>query len=336
VKEELRAIHAAGVREVAFLDTNFNMDRKRAVELWRFLKDLGGRVRYAFELRGELIDAEQAEALSALDYFAEIGLQSINEASLKAVKRWYEPDRFFRGVRLLLDAGIYRECTASGHGGVAVDLMMALPRETVEDAMAGLDFVFALGSPTVVLAMTKILPGTELHDDARRFRYESDPDAQYEVRSSSTLTKEEVRDLGRFRDAVDFAYNRIHAVRTVAWVAAETGTAPSAVFMEMGRRIAAGGRPASSLGLADLQALLEGICRDRGKPAAAEGVAGRLSAENLLNVLQRNREARRSWWRDAAFRAGHWLLRRLSPLPPAPAPVPPVRSGVEPVPAPAI
>ncbi len=322
VKEELACIVGEGVREVAFLDTNFNMDRRRAVEIWDYLRDLGGRVRYAFELRGELLDEAQARSLSGLDYFAEIGLQSIHKRSLDAVKRWYEPDRFAGGLRALLGAGIYRPCAASAHGGVAVDLMMGLPHETTADIFASFDFVFALAPSTVILTMTKILPGTELYDDAvkGKFRYEFDTGAQYEMTLNDTLSRKEIVDLKRFQDAVEFAYNRLHAVRTMAWVAGGLKVTPSEVFLDLGRRMVEAGRPAASLGVDDLSALLAALCRARGDERLAAAVGGRLSAENLLVVLQKNREARPSWWRNLLFRAGFQFLSRFAGLPPLPGP----------------
>ena len=334
VKEELAHIVRSGVREVAFLDTNFNMDRKRAVEVWDYLRTLGGRVRYAFELRGELLDGQQARSLSALDYFAEIGLQSIHRRSLDAVKRWYEPERFFSGVSGLLEAGIYRPCAHSAHGGVAVDLMMGLPHETVADVLASFDFVFAMVPSTVVLTMTKILPGTELYDDRAKFRYEYDAGAQYQMTSSGTITPKDVQEMERFRDAVDFAYNRLHAVRTIAWAAGSLGVQPSAVFVELGRRIAASGRPAAELTVDDLARLLEEFCRSRGDERLAGAVGDKLASENLLNTLQRRRETKRTWWANLLLRLGFRFLSRFGGLPPLPAAASPPVPSARPDPAP--
>jgi hypothetical protein len=322
-KAEIECIVKAGVKEIVFLDTNFNMDRKRAVELWRFLASLGGGVRYAFELRGELLDAEQAEALSHLDYFAEIGLQSIHQRSLDAVKRWYEPKRFADGVAGLLDAGIYRPCAASTHGGVSLDLMMGLPNETVADLLASFDFVFSRSPSTVVLTLTKILPGTELHDDAKKFQYEYDPGEQYEVTGSKTIGRKDIAAMLRFRDAVDFAYNRMHAVRTIAWLSGSLKAAPSVIFMDLGDRIAASKRNPADLGVEDLAGLLSAIAREKGDAALAEGLQERWTSENMLNVLQRNRETKRNWWRNTAFKAGFRFLTRFGGLPPLPVPMAP-------------
>ena len=321
-KAEIEAIVRAGVKEIVFLDTNFNMDRKRAVDLWKFLAGLGGGVRYAFELRGELLDAEQAKALAGLDYFAEIGLQSIHQRSLDAVKRWYEPRRFADGVAGLLDAGIYRPCAASSHGGVSIDLMMGLPNETVADLLASFDFVFSRSPSTIVLTLTKILPGTELHDDAKKFNYEYDPGAQYEVTGSKAITKADIATMLRFREAVDYAYNRLHAVRTIAWMAAGLGCAPSAIFQDLGKRMEADGRRSAEFAAEDLVPMLAAFAREKGNAAVADGVADRWSAENMLNVLQRNREAKRTWWRNLVFRTGYRLLGRFGGLPPLPSPMP--------------
>jgi len=317
-KEEIAHIVKSGVREVAFLDTNFNMDRKRAVELWDFLAGLP-RIRYAFELRGELIDDRQARALSALDYFAEIGLQSMHKRSLDAVKRWYDEEKFTSGLRSLMEAGLYRPCAHSGHGGVGVDLMMGLPGETVDDLMASFDFVFALNPSTVILTLTKILPGTELYEDARKYDYSFDTGAQYEMTKSSTVGPKEVADMLRFRDAVDLAYNRLHAVRTIAWLSGELQVPPSAIHRDLGRRLPGCGKPPAELDAQDLSRLLGEVAEARGRADLAKGVGDRLTAENLLNLLQRNREKRRSWWAHALFRLGHRFLARFGGLPPLPA-----------------
>jgi radical SAM superfamily enzyme YgiQ (UPF0313 family) len=321
-KAEVEAIIEAGVKEVVFLDTNFNMDRPRAIELWDFLARRGRGVRYAFELRGELLDENQSRSLSQLDYFAEIGLQSIHKKSLDAVKRWYEPDRFAAGVSGLLEAGIYRPCAHSGHGGVSVDLMMGLPHETVEHLLASFDFVFALCPSTLVLTMTKILPGTELWDDAKKFRYEFDTGAQYEMTGSSTVTRKDIGEMVRFRDAVEFAYNRLHAVRTIGWLAGELGVRPSAIFVEIGRRMATPGRAPATFTVDDLERFLAEIAADRGRADLGKAVADKLGSEDLLNRLQRNREARRTWWADFVFRVGYRLLTRFGGLPPLPKPEP--------------
>lgn len=330
VKEEMRAIAAAGVREVAFLDTNFNMDRKRAVEVWGFLAGLPGRIRYAFELRGELLDAEQARAISALDYFAEIGLQSVHERTLDTVKRWYDRARFTNGVRALLEAGIYRPCAFSAHGGASVDLMMGLPGETAADFLRSWDFVFAVGPSTIVITMTKILPGTELGGEHAKHGYVFDEDAQYEATSSRTLTAAEARDLASFRDASDWVYNRVHAVRTLAFTAQGLGIPPSEVVIEIGRLVAKSGRRASDLGPAELGPLLAEVCRARGKGDLGEKAVEKLSAENTLVALQRYRESKRTWWSRFVFAAGYRLLTGIGGLPPLPGPPPAAVRGEEP------
>jgi radical SAM superfamily enzyme YgiQ (UPF0313 family) len=123
VREEVRYLVRHGVTEIEFYDTNINYRRSRALELFRILRTVGKRVRYWFELRAELIDGEQARALGALQYFAEVGLQSTNPAALTAVKRDLDRERFEAGVRTLLDASMYRPCAYSRRLGIVIDVM---------------------------------------------------------------------------------------------------------------------------------------------------------------------------------------------------------------------
>ncbi|MCU0722810.1 MAG: radical SAM protein [Planctomycetes bacterium] len=320
VKEETAFLVRQGVKEIVFLDTNFNHDRGRALEILAHLKSLGGRVRYAFELRAEPIDDEVARAVSALDYFAEVGLQSTNPAAMEAVGRPLDLDRFKAGLRRLLEAGVYRPCSFSAGGGVTVDVMMGLPNDSLEDVLASFDFAFSLSPSKIALSMTKILPGTALFEDAKKYRFKFEPDAQYQVTSSRTMSKKDVDALLEFREAVDLAVNRVHAVRTLAWAAEDLKTRPSAILMEIGRQIGKSGRPGSELTVKDLADLLAEFCEGRGSVRVADASGGKLTSEGMLNVLQKLRERRRTWWANAAFSLGHWFLRTFWGLPPLPVP----------------
>jgi radical SAM superfamily enzyme YgiQ (UPF0313 family) len=321
VREETAFLVRQGIREIVFLDTNFNHDRDRALEILAHLKSLGGRVRYAFELRAEKLDAETAKAIAGLDFFAEAGLQSTNPAAMEAVGRPLDLETFRSRLRLLLDASLYRPCSFSAGGGVTVDVMMGLPNDSLEDVLASFDEAFALAPSKIALSMTKILPGTALYDDAKKYRFKFEPDAQYQVTSSRTLSKRDVETLLEFREAVDFAYNRVHAVRTIGWVAEDLKTRPSAILMEIGRQIVKSGKPARDCTVRDLADLLAEFCEGRGNVRVADASGGKLTSEGMLNVLQKLRERKRTWWANALFRAGYWFLKSLWGLPPLPGPV---------------
>lgn len=320
VKEEIRHLVRMGVEEIEFYDTNLNFDRERALALIRFLRTLGRRISYWFELRAELLDGELTRALGALHFFGEVGLQTTNPPALKAIRRTLNRRRFEAGVRALLEASIFRPCAYSRRLGIAIDVMAGLPHDSVSDVLETFDFAFRLAPSKIMLAMTKILPGTELHEKAATFQYRFDASDDHMIRSSSTLSSEEVKHLVHFSYAVYAAYNNLHAVRTTGWMAGQLGIRPSRLFLELGRRMAVTGVAWKSLTVADLAELLAEIGRDRGNRLAARKVASKLGAETILNLLQSIREKRRTRWSRWLFTIGYRALSFLGWLAPLPGP----------------
>jgi radical SAM superfamily enzyme YgiQ (UPF0313 family) len=320
VKEEVTALVKMGIPEIVFLDTNFNGEKDRALEILEHLRRLGGRTRYAFEIRAELLDEAQIKALAKLDFFIEIGLQSTNPKAIETSNRVFDGAKFEKNVRGLLEESIYRPCSFSAGAGVTIDVMVGLPHDTMSDILATFDYVFALAPSKIAVSMTKILPGTALYDQSKKHRYKFDPDAQYQILSNRHLPKKDVEALMRFREAVEYAYNRAHAVRTIGWAAADLKTKPSSVFMELGRQIGKGDRPFQEYTVKELADLLADFCVARGSVRVGESVGSKLTAEGLFNVLQKIKERRRSWWARLLFGFGHRFLSWFWGLAPLPEP----------------
>ena len=322
VREEVACLVRMGIPEIEFFDTNINYDRKRAVEIFQFLRTQGKRVRYRFELRAELIDEKQTRELGALSFFAEIGLQSTNPRALEAVKRTLDRARFERGVRSLLEASIYRPCSYSPLSGVLIDVMVGLPHDTATDIRRSFDYAFGLVPSRIAVAITKVLPGTELHDEANRYRYKINPDEDHVLRSNATLSAREVREFVHFKYAVESAYNKLHAVRTIGWMAGKLAIQPSEIFMAFGRELAKNGRSWETYTVKDLTEVMANICRQHGNDAAAEKVGSRLAVETTLNLLQNLKEKRRSILTHVLFAVGYRFLKLVGGLPPLPEAAP--------------
>jgi radical SAM superfamily enzyme YgiQ (UPF0313 family) len=321
VREEIAHLVRSGVREIEFLDTNFNHDRERALEILRFLRTFRRRVRWFFEIQAERLDEGQIRAIAGLDFFAEAGLQSTNPRTLRAVNRPLDIGRFGARVRELLNASIYRPASYSAGGGLMIDVMVGLPGDSARDVRRSFDYVFGLCPSKISVAMTKVLPGTKLHQEAKKLGLRFDPARDYVIVSTPQLGQKEVEGFAAFGHAVWFAYNKIHAVRTLAWTARKAGAAPSEVLWDLGRRMAASGIGWEKHTIQDLAGHLRTYLEDRDAGEAARKVGGKLNAEMLLNLLQKFRERRRSWWAAAVFGAGYGILRLLFGLPPLPDPV---------------
>ena len=318
VKEEVTHLVGLGVSQIEFFDTNVNFNRKRSVEMFRFLGSLKRRVRFWFEIMAELLDEEQIQALADLEFFAEVGLQSTNLRALKAVKRTLNKEKFEVKMLALMNASIYRPCSYSPLLGVMIDLMGGLPHDSLPDILQSFDYTFGLVPSRIGFSVLKVLPGTELFDEAKKHRCKFDPKNNHMITSTSSLSKQDVRDLVNFKDAVDAAYNKIHAVRTIGWMAEELQTRPSDVFLEIGRHMGEAGRYWDDYTMKGLSVILADICKNRGNARAARKVGSRLAAETMLNLLQNVKEKRRSVVSRLLFGLGYKFLTLFWGLPPLP------------------
>ncbi len=318
VKEEVAHLVGLGVTQIEFYDTNVNYNKKRSLELFQFLGSLKRRARFCFEIMAELLDEEQIQAIAALEFFVEVGLQSTNPRALKAVKRTLNKEKFEANMLSLMNASIYRPCSYSPLRGVMIDLMGGIPRDSLSDVLESLDYTIGLVPSRIGFYVLKILPGTKLFDEARKYRCKYDPKNNHIITSTSTLSTQDVQDLVNLKDAIDTAYNKIHAVRTLGWMAGELQMQPSHVVLEIGRHMGRAGRHWDEYAMKDLAAVLVNICKERGNEQAAKKVGSKLMAETMLNLLQNVKEKRRSFIGRTIFNLGHRFLKSFWGLPPLP------------------
>ena len=92
-----------------------------------------------------------------------IGAQSFDPAHLKTLERWHDPESVSRAVGLAHDAGILR---------TSVDLIYAIPGQTVSEALADVDRAIALGTEHVSAYSLTYEPGTAMTARLERGEFE--------------------------------------------------------------------------------------------------------------------------------------------------------------------
>ena len=132
VESELKRFADAGVRLVKFVDRTFNSDMPRAKKILEIIKKLGGNTEFHIEVNPDSIDDEFVYMLSEIkdNIRVEVGLQSINPDTLKAVRRPCNLERVKRNMRALDIAGVT----------VHLDLIAGLPHEDLESFKTSFDF----------------------------------------------------------------------------------------------------------------------------------------------------------------------------------------------------
>ncbi|MFH0828050.1 MAG: B12-binding domain-containing radical SAM protein, partial [Candidatus Omnitrophota bacterium] len=198
VEKELKLILAAKPKEVYLMDATFNSNPRRAKKVLRLFIKYNRCSSLHLELKAELMDQELARLLQQANCLnIEIGIQSINSQTLKAINRQFNRKKFKKGISLLNEYKIFYE----------VQLIDALPFQSYERLKKSLDWLYALHPARVVVFQLAMLPGTILRRNASRYKIVYDPLPPYYAAGSRAMSKTEVLKVAKLRFAMERLYD---------------------------------------------------------------------------------------------------------------------------------
>lgn len=200
VKEDINRLAAAGVRQVKLVDRTFNSHRKRALELMRFMAALPSTV-FHFEVLADLLDEETLEFLSTVPkgkFELEIGIQSTNPRSLKAVNRLQNIEKTLTNTKRIIDYGNIH---------VHVDLIAGLPYEDYSSFSNSFDSVYNLQAHYFQLGFLKMLKGCPLREESQEYGYVFEDHPPYTVLGNQWLSFEEICKLKIIESLLNRYYN---------------------------------------------------------------------------------------------------------------------------------
>ena len=202
VKEELQFFLDHRVRQVKFVDRTFNCDHGRAMEIWRYLTEHdNGVTNFHFEIAADLLTDEEMELIASMRpgmIQLEIGVQSTNRDTIRAIRRRMDFDRVIRAVKRL---------SAPHNVHLHLDLIAGLPMEDHASFGRSFDQVYALKPQQLQLGFLKVLKGSRMHQEAVEYGclyHEKEP---YEVLMTRWLSYEDVLRLKQTEEMVEVYYN---------------------------------------------------------------------------------------------------------------------------------
>jgi len=206
VKEDIRRLLKAGVREIKFVDRTFNAHKERALSIWEFLItepliSLNPKPKFYFEIVGDLLDEEMLNFLKDIppDLFQfEIGVQTINEEVNLRCQRRQNWKKLARNIKKLRSMGNIR---------LHLDLIAGLPGETYSSFAQSFDAVYTLRPHEIQLGFLKLLKGTPLRQEAFRYGYVFLEDPPYEVLASRDMSYAELLRLHRIAELLERYWN---------------------------------------------------------------------------------------------------------------------------------
>lgn len=213
VKRELHFFLDRRVKQVKLVDRTFNCDHEHAMAVWRFIKENDNSVtNFHFEISADILREDEIELLCSLrpgQVQLEIGVQSVNPDTLRAIQRTMNVERLERIVTV-----IRREQNIHLH----LDLIAGLPYEGYTSFGESFDRVYAMRPDQLQLGFLKVLKGSPLWEKAEEFgiRYLDSP--PYEVLYTRWLSYEEIRKLKAIEEMVELYYNSGQFTRTLPFL----------------------------------------------------------------------------------------------------------------------
>lgn len=202
VLKELQFFLDNRVSQVKFVDRTFNCNKEHALTIWKYLlAHDNGVTNFHFEVAADLLDEEELAVLNAFRPGAvqlEIGVQTTNPDSIRAIERTMNLPKL-------------KEAVAKIQSGknihLHLDLIAGLPYEDMDSFAQSFHDVYAMKPEQLQLGFLKVLKGSKIYRDAKKYgiAYTSMP--PYEVLYTNWISYGDILTLKKVEEMVELYYN---------------------------------------------------------------------------------------------------------------------------------
>ncbi len=190
------------VPQVKFVDRTFNAKHDRVMAILKFLKENdNGVTNFHFEVSADLLNSEEIELMSTLRpglIQLEIGVQSTNPETLRAINRTADMDKLRKNVE-----AVYKKRNIHQH----LDLIAGLPYENLESFKNSFKEVYSLKPDQLQLGFLKVLSGTQMERESEEYGIVYSRKTPYEVLRTNWLSYDDILVLKGVEEMVEIYYN---------------------------------------------------------------------------------------------------------------------------------
>ncbi|WP_206038980.1 MULTISPECIES: B12-binding domain-containing radical SAM protein [Fusobacterium] len=226
-KKDLKKFIDIGTRLVKFVDRTFNLDKKRYLEIWKFLlENYRENITFHFEINANIFDDEVLAFLKKVPrklFQFEIGVQTINEDTMRIINRKNDLEKLFHNVTAI-NKNIH----------LHLDLIAGLPYENYETFKKSFDYVYNTKCEMIQLGFLKMLEGTEMKANGHKYNYKYLDFPPYEVISNDFISYEELCKLKDIEEVLDFYYNSQKFLKSLDFVVKNFFESPFDFFESIG------------------------------------------------------------------------------------------------------
>ncbi|WP_342566889.1 B12-binding domain-containing radical SAM protein [Psychrobacillus sp. FSL K6-4046] len=230
VKEDIRFLMQNGAKTIKFVDRTFNISRSYAMEMFQFLIDehLPGVV-FQFEITADIMRPEVIQFLNenapAGLFRFEIGVQSTNDLTNELVKRRQNFEKLKRTVTMVKSGGKIDQ---------HLDLIAGLPEEDYHSFRNTFNEVFEMRPEELQLGFLKLLRGTGLRVEAKKYGYVYVDQAPYEIFSNNVLSFQDILRIKQVEDVLEKYWNAHRMDQTLEFLFEHVFETPFDFFQQFG------------------------------------------------------------------------------------------------------
>ena len=236
VKNDILKLAVSGTKTIKFVDRTFNAKADRANEILEFiLSNYGTKIPqgtcFHFEIAGDILKESTMNILSEAPkgvFQLEIGMQSFNEETLKAINRKTDTQKLIKNIIKLI---------SFGNMHIHIDLIAGLKGEDIKSFERSFDIGYSLKANMLQMGFLKLLYGAEMRENREKYPCEFNENPPYEVTSTPWLSKVEIVKLKKCEDALERMYNSGRFLFTLEYLLNECGFTPFKLFMDFGNEI---------------------------------------------------------------------------------------------------
>ena len=202
VKKELQFFLDYKVPQVKFVDRTFNCKHEHAMAIWKYiLEHDNGVTNFHFEVSADLLRDEEMDLMAKMRpglIQLEIGVQSTNQETIRAIHRHMDLDKLERCVdRVHSFRNIHQH----------LDLIAGLPYEDYDTFHRSFNDVYQMKPDQLQLGFLKVLKGSLMQGEAEKYGIVHKEKEPYEVLSTKWLPYGDVLKLKAVESMVEVYYN---------------------------------------------------------------------------------------------------------------------------------
>jgi len=227
VKEEIKYLLDNNCKTIKFLDRSFNINKNYMLDILSFINDNDNGISvFQFEIVGDLLDKEVIEFVTTkmrkgiLRF--EIGVQSTNDLTTKAVCRRQDFNKLRENVSLLKD-----------NVTLHVDLIAGLPYEDFTSFKNSFNQTYLLMGDELQLGFLKELKGTKISNEKNNHDYKFDNNPPYEIINNKYINEKELDIIRNVEEALEKYHNKGCYKRSMEYLFIENKLDPFETFLKL-------------------------------------------------------------------------------------------------------